>query len=474
MKRISISTPIVGIFSLMLTGYVGARAYLLSFTHDEALSFFIIKGDAYLAKTANHHVLNSLMMSVCSYIFGDSELSLRLPNILALMIYMISCFLMLRRLGHPILTVCGFLLLTLNPFMLDFFNLARGYGLSLAFMAANLYCLLEMSNGKSGESVRRIAYLFGALAVLSNFTLLNYYIAFILADMLLQYHYGKSGIGSNILIISINTALFAYILPFAFMLKRDGELYYGGTGFWEGAFKTLIQDSFYFQNYGEMIIGCIAAILISTIYLSAVLSARTWIKFKIITPLSVLFLIIILTLLAPAAQNILFNTLYPKSRTALAYFPLLMLILIFSCAELISLLKPYGRRVVLSVMIFFSAVMGLHFLQTANLRYTHTWIYDTNTKDMMNKLINEHGDADKQKKIGAGTNTLFWPAMNYYRMSKRLEWLEPVNRKSLNSAYSYYYCFADEIREITGKTAIVRYYPTTKTVLLKGGKNGMR
>lgn len=451
----------------MLTGYVGARAYLLSFTHDEALSFFIIKGDAYLAKTANHHFLNSLMMSICSYVFGDSEWSLRLPNIFALMIYMISCFLMLRRLGHPVLTVCGFLLLTLNPFMLDFFNLARGYGLSLAFMAANLYCLTEMSRGKCRESVRWVAYFFGASAVLSNFTLLNYYIAFILADILLQYHYGKSGIVSNILIFGMNTALFAYILPFAFMLKRDGELYYGGTGFWEGAFKTLIQDSFYFQNYGEMIIGCIAAILISTIYLSAVLSARTWIKFRIINPLYILFLVVILTLLAPVAQNILFKTLYPKSRTALAYYPLLMLMLIFSCAELIFLLKPYGRRVVLSVMIFFSAVMGLHFLQTANLRYTHTWIYDTNTKDMMNALIEEHGKADKQRKVGAGTNTLFWPAMNYYRITKGLVWLEPVSRKSLGNAYSYYYCFADEINEISGKTDIVRYYPATKTVLLK-------
>lgn len=454
-------------FSLLLTGYVGARAYLLSFTHDEALSFFIIRGDAYLAKTANHHFLNSLMMGACSYLFGDSELSLRLPNIFALIIYMIACFLMLRRLGQPILTVCGFLLLTVNPFMLDFFNLARGYGLSLAFMAANLYCLTEMSKTKSGEFLRCFAYLFGAAAVLSNFTLLNYYIAFILADILLQYHYGRSGIISNILLIGMNIALFAYILPFAFMLRRDGELYYGGTGFWEGAFKTLIQDSFYFQNYGEMIIGCIAAILISTIYLSAVLSARKWIKFKIINPLSVLFLLVILTLLAPVAQNILFNTLYPKSRTALAYYPLLMLMLIFSCAELISLLKPYGRRMVLSVMIFFSAVLWLHFLQTANLHYTHTWIYDTNTKDMMNALIEDHGKADKPKKVGAGTNTLFWPAMNYYRITKGLEWLEPVSRKSLSSTYSYYYCFADEIREIPGKTAIVQNYPTTNTVLLK-------
>jgi len=467
LKRISISDLIVGIFSLLLTGYVGARAYLLSFTHDEALSFMIIKGDAYLSKTANHHIFNSLMMSVCSYVFGDSEWSLRLPNIIALMIYMISCFLMLRRLGHPVLTVCGFLLLTVNPFMLDFFNLARGYGLSLAFMAANLYCLMEMSNGKSGESMRWFAYFFGSLAVLSNFTLLNYYIAFILADMLLQYHQGKPNIISNILLICVNVLLFAYILPFAFMLKRDGELYYGGTGFWEGAFKTLIQDSFYFQNYGEMIIGCIAAILISTLYLSAVLSVRSWVKLKIISPLSVLFLIVILTLLAPVAQNILFKTLYPKSRTALAYYPLFLLLLIFSCTELLPLLKAYGRRVVLSVMIFFSAVLCLHFLQTANLRYTHTWIYDTNTEDMMNALIREHGNADKQKKVGVGTNTLFWPAMNYYRITKGLEWLEPVNRKSLSSAYSYYYCFADEIREISGKTAVVQYYPATNTVLLK-------
>lgn len=471
-----ISWSVIAIAMIGLSGYVISRAYLMSFTHDEALSFLIIRGDDYLSKTANHHILNSFLMNLCSHIFGDSEWSFRMPNIFAHLLWMISCILLLKKLINPILIAAGFLLLNLNPFLLDFFSLARGYGLSLAFMTANLYCLIQMTENRQSR-FRWFGYICGALAVLSNFTLLNYYLAFIAADILiLAYQDGKFGLSfpgpveviENGLLIGGNLALFVYTLPIIFRLRRGGELYYGGTQFWKGAFETLIQESLYSQHYGDMTIAWITAVLLSGLYLAAALSVYQWIKVRKISYLNIVLFILILTLMAPIAQHLIFGTLYPKSRTGLYYIPLFVLILIFACNELMTWLKSFGKYCVISLMILFSALSIFHFAKTANLTHTHTWLYDSNTKDMMMKLIDEHKKGGNEKNVSIGIDLEFRPAINYYRSINNLNWLESANRDGVGGrAYSYYYCYPETAKKIQGKTVLIHSYPDTNTVFLK-------
>ena len=109
------------------------RASTFPFVHDESLSFTIVNGEPGWGASPNNHLLNTFLMRLCSTLFGNSELSLRAPNILAHVLYLVSSILLLRRLQHVLLQVVGFVFLNLNPFMLDFFFLARGYGLALGF-----------------------------------------------------------------------------------------------------------------------------------------------------------------------------------------------------------------------------------------------------------------------------------------------------------------------------------------------------
>lgn len=459
---------------IALLAYSSTRAYRMSFTHDEALSFFIINGDDYLPKTANHHILNSFLMKICASAFGNSEFSLRIPNILAHLLWMISCVLILRRLGSVTAIAAGFLMLNLNPFVLDFFSLARGYGLSLAFLAANLYCLIRWAEDRS-RIARWLGYFWGAAAVLSNFTMLNYYLAFIAADILiLAYRDGKfewsfpgpASVIENGLIAAFNIGLLKYSLPIIFRLRRGGELYYGGKEFWSGALETLIKDSLYFQDYGNMTIAWIAAISLSGLYLGIVLSAYRLKKIKQFNALTIIVLLLILTLLAPIAQHLIFGTLYPKSRTALLYFPLAVLTVIFSCNELMTWLKSFGRYCILSLMLIFGIAMTLHFANTANLTHTHTWLYDANTKDMVLKLSDEYRK-HQDKTVNIGITLIFRPAINYYRMIYGFDWLESADRDGVGSKkYRYYYCYPEEIRDIRVKTRLIHYYSDTKTVFL--------
>src|SRR5882672_8620191 len=79
-----------------LFAYVALRAYHLSFTHDESLSYTILKGNESLKNTANHHVLNTYLMECCSWAFGGSELSLRLPNVLSFFVYLFCSYKLLK------------------------------------------------------------------------------------------------------------------------------------------------------------------------------------------------------------------------------------------------------------------------------------------------------------------------------------------------------------------------------------------
>ena len=65
------------------------------------------------------------------------------------------------------------LMVNFQLFVLDFFCVTRGYGLSIAFQMASLYYALEyISNSHSKQF--GFSFAFGAIGVMANFTLLNF------------------------------------------------------------------------------------------------------------------------------------------------------------------------------------------------------------------------------------------------------------------------------------------------------------
>ncbi len=117
---------------LILTsaGLLGAsvyRAATLSFGIDESLSFAIFTWKPYWGRTANNHLLNTALMRWCSVLFGNSELSLRLPNLPAHGLYLISVLALLKRFRDPVLQVVGLVLFALNLLLAEYFIVARGY-----------------------------------------------------------------------------------------------------------------------------------------------------------------------------------------------------------------------------------------------------------------------------------------------------------------------------------------------------------
>src|SRR5688572_19746561 len=133
-----------------LTGISVYRAATQSITHDEAVTYErYCSGPFYRlvsSSDANNHVLHSLLCRCSIGLFGTSELALRLPSVVAGLLFLTAIARIGWRVwGASLATPVAVLLLGLNPFVLDYLSAARGYSLALMLWAAALERLLAVS-----------------------------------------------------------------------------------------------------------------------------------------------------------------------------------------------------------------------------------------------------------------------------------------------------------------------------------------
>ncbi len=175
------------VISITLLIFMVKRTAEAAFTFDEAATYLNYISASPMAvfnfNSANNHLINTLLTKLAWVLGGSSEFVLRLPNLLAFAVYLLFSFLILDRfVKNKIIAVCGYILLSLNPYVLDFFSLCRGYGLSLAFLMASLFfffSFMENAIENKPDRYRPLNFSLAAagLAVLCNFGLLNVYIS---------------------------------------------------------------------------------------------------------------------------------------------------------------------------------------------------------------------------------------------------------------------------------------------------------
>lgn len=171
--------------ALSLGVFVVVRAIRVPLTFDEAGTY-----QRYLAadfvsifdfELATNHFLNTVLAKACYLAFGDTEVALRAPNLVGYAMYAGFSVLLLRALTRRVIMFAGFLLLNLNPYLLDFFGLCRGYGLSLGFLMGALFFFFRflgrLSSGQAACRQLSLSLGFACAAVLANLTILNVFIA---------------------------------------------------------------------------------------------------------------------------------------------------------------------------------------------------------------------------------------------------------------------------------------------------------
>src|SRR5690606_31314018 len=120
---------------------------------------------------ANNHVLNSLLSYISYRIFGNELWALRLPNILAFILFFWSSWGLSKQLKSIKVRWFFFLALTMSHYLFEFFGQTRGYGLSMGFFIFSIFIsthFISLFSIKKGLLL--IFCLF--LATSSNLTLL--------------------------------------------------------------------------------------------------------------------------------------------------------------------------------------------------------------------------------------------------------------------------------------------------------------
>jgi uncharacterized membrane protein len=183
------STASAAVLAAAGLAYVAARAARVSFTYDESYSYFhfvgaplrtvlFFQGDV----TENNHSLNSLLMTLSARVAGNSELALRLPNVLAFVGYAAAVLFLVCRFQNAVSRILCAVLLLMNPFVLELFSLARGYGLALALVLGSMAALAAAMDSEAGErsALRRLtlATALACASVVGNLAFLDYALPF--------------------------------------------------------------------------------------------------------------------------------------------------------------------------------------------------------------------------------------------------------------------------------------------------------
>lgn len=460
--------------------YVVFRAFHISFTHDECLSYQILKGDAGLAKTANNHFINTWLMSVFYGLFGARELVLRLPNVLAFMLYCFFAYKLLSKVDNLFLMLTGLALLVLNPYLIDFFCLARGYGLSLGFGMAAVYYLFRQEGYASYRQFIKgfsLALLFSLLSAASNLICINLNIALVFAFFLefLQMKrgnpekIGKKQIGLIVMILLVNFFVLSLLVHQLFLLKEANQLYFGGAnGFIENTLTILIHRSIYLSYYGEQF-WMILRQLVLVVYLLTLVCQIFSTRY---TNLSRITVLLTLMIFATVLQYYIFDSLYPTERTSLLFIPLFGLFMYFLMFRLVSALpaRRYLKQLmnVLLVLVF-CLPLGFHFARNMNLRYAIEWRQDAFTKDIMERIRDDHQKGVSTAATVTISNTwIFEPSINYYRDLYGMDYLNQANRDGVNESTDYIYCTSEDRGKLSPMNPyrVVSEYVKTGTVLL--------
>lgn len=419
------------LFCLFL--YVAYRAYNMAITLDEGHSFKILQGNEIIEQTANNHFLNTFMMFVCSRIFGNSELSLRLANVFGFVMYGYACFQLLKNKSF-ILTLVGISVLLLNPYLLDFFSVARGYGLALGFFMLSLLSLFKATaSDYSAAFFKHASYtlLFSILACFSNLTYINSNLIalFVLLIFGIKFHWpfkaNRTLVGFGTILL-INFLSLGWLLNKLFFLKNTHELYHGGSiGFVHDTLHELTQNSLfrYLHNYSDGFIQSLCWIIIVLFFIICgyTLIIRQYNK------LAVIVLFLSLSIMAPIAQFYLLDTLFPFGRTSLIYIPLIGLSAFYFLESIFDKSdKNFIRYFVqgFSLLLFFAPSV-YNFSINANLNYCYDWSFNQYTKDAMQLVQSLYPEAmQKGEKVSIVYSDFLESGVRYYKTLNELDYLD--------------------------------------------------
>jgi Dolichyl-phosphate-mannose-protein mannosyltransferase len=424
--------------SLVLLGVSIYRA-TLPFGFDESQSFASFTGQPEVLRTATHHPLNTALMRWCSRLFGNSEFALRLPNVVAHGLYLLAVLALIKRFRDPVLQGLGFVLFNLNLLMIEYFTMARGYGLALAFEMVGLYLFVRAYERVDQRHLARdlsLAVAAGSLAVLSNYAWVNYYLPLLVAVVWLLLTDGslrrvsRRHIGTALTIIAAGGLFLSYILSKLLKLQRDRQLFLGGhNSFVSDTIPSLVHCALFSTIDSPGAVRVVSGILIGLFVLVLPLAVYQWFS-KGEATLGLLVLLLAAAVALPILEHRFFGALFPIERAALYYLPLYAVVLVYAFNVLGGVPSASWTRVLGPTLAAATAVVvGWSFLGGFRERSPCAWWVDTHNHNREVLELIERDRANRSPdapKVKVRANWRMVPSLDFYRKTRNYTWLARV------------------------------------------------
>lgn len=473
-----------GLIFLVVFFYLTLRTLLISITIDEAASSFpscnlsFFETIYFTFKDANFHLLNCILIYLLTHLFGVSQFIVRLPNLIAFCIYAFFGYRLLRLLSADVVfIVSGFIILCSNTYLLDFFSLARGYGLSIGFMMGSLYYLMKFNEGLAKKYLNS-TFLFCMLAIASSYVMLNFLMVLLTCIVWIVIKNKFKNI-TSILIISFGHLVLMGLIFYVPIheLQSIHAFYYGGNrDIWNDTIETLafnlIKGESVLDTRIESLKIILTAIISTTMIVSMVINYYKKLHAGFL--LIIANTLLILPFFSVIIQHQFLGTLFLINRTALFLFPLAIVALLINFKVLLEWKNSqrYSQLLLIMAALFFAVSSFLTF----NLNHTHDWRQDADNKGVVSDL-KQYLKANNIKGI---TNLYIDKSNHYglefYKQYNPDKWLYLIMKEDSLGDQKFYYlpkekpkdspieCYNDFDKT---KFEIIKSYPISGNILFK-------
>jgi hypothetical protein len=441
-------------------GIVLFKGYYTSMTHDESTSYIYLYNaqvyDDLFDKTAwsnaNNHWLNTLSFQFFDNIFGQKAWAIRLFNMLSFGLYGFFILKLTENIKSTALRFGCILFCIANPYLLDFFSVARGYGISLAFTTAAIYFASAFIKKEENKYlIYMMTFLF--LSCVSIFSSVIYIPALIgtIALYLATKDYGAFEIKKVVKPLSIMIGMAIVIAIFIYIpitsLSKSEEFKWGVQNLIE-TFTSLAMLSSYDKPYRPneyFLVGVMCCFMIIALYKFYVsFKTKNYIQENSILYISIFLLLSIIGIMIFAKWST--DTFYPSERKTIMFIPLFGLIIFYTLDKT----SINGLKLAYVLPLF----LGLHFGLAFQKKMIREWWYDQDSKDFAKMMV----AYAKGQKSTVGCNWLFHPSLSFYALTKYQDMLNiAAYNKNIDSTanFSYYMCFDSDLPILQNKYNVI-------------------
>lgn len=463
--------------------YLVKKALFMQVTCDEAYTVQTLSPQpiwdlvSYKDSYTNNHILNTLLIKGLFSIFGMNHSLARVPNIIAFVLYFFYSYQFSRRyIKEDWVSMMFMAVMICNPYLLDFFALARGYGLAIGLMMGSIYYCARFVIDNQMRYLP-LSILMSILSVYAQFALLHYYLGLnlVLFIYVLKSYFSDKNIKDlslKIVIQLIGLLLLGVLiyLPITAILKDNQIAYYGTRGFWQDTLSSLLFHSIYAQGYfSEKTLPIFKNL---TIFLFAVIVI--YFLFKLFKrednnkkyPFLLALALFMATAMSVILQFHLLGNQYVTDRTALFFYPLLAMLMPLVAVWSFEVRKGLGVGVSLVFIVFCLN----HIKRSCELDYYREWWYDRHTYEILDFLKSEYDKTDKKQPLRLNTTWTFNPSFTYHKFKGNMDFIAPLRydkKPDTLNVYDFYYCTQEEIPALTNQYEKIKEWDYGQWILMK-------